>query len=118
MNIANVTSRFALLAGLDNGEIYKWRTLIEDACDYVGSILRKKDNDDTENRRIEMLCAVYALRLYSLCNEDNITSFTAGDVKLTSSANGKQNAQALWEDYAKQSSDLIRTEGFLFGRVV
>lgn len=118
MNIANVTSRFALLAGLDNGEIYKWRTLVDDACDYVSSILLNKENDDIQNRRIEMLCAVYAFRLYSLCNEENITSFTAGDVKLTSSAGSKQNAQVMWEDYVKRSADLIRTEGFLFGRVI
>lgn len=122
MNIANVTSRFALLTGLDNSEIYKWKTLIDDACSYVGSLIKKKNPDSDEKSRIEMLCAVYAFRLYSLCNDDErITSFTAGDVEITSSAaNSILRAERLWQEYAQKSEDLIGADnsGFLFGRVM
>ena len=52
MNIANVTSRFALLSGLDNSEINKWKTLIDDACDYVKSITIKENPDESETGKL------------------------------------------------------------------
>lgn len=52
MNIANVTSRFALVANLDNSEIYKWRILIGDACNYVYSHLKKRALNKNDKRRV------------------------------------------------------------------
>lgn len=118
MNIANVTSRFSMLAGLDNSEIYKWRTIIDDACAYISSHIIKENPDDVDTKRIEMLCAIYALKLYSLCNDENITSFTAGDVHITSPDGGISKADRLWKEYAKKSGDLISSDNFLFGRVI
>lgn len=118
MNIANVTSRFALLSGLDNDEIYKWKTLIDDACDYVGSIVVKKNPDESETRKIEMLCAAYAFKLYSLCNDENITSFTAGDVQITSPESSESKGERLWKEYCQKFGELIDTKNFLFGRVM
>lgn len=118
MNIANVTSRFALLSGLDNSEIYKWRTLIEDACDYVKAITVKDNLDESETRKLEMLSAVYALKLYSLCNDENITSFTAGDVQITSPKSCENKVERLWKEYSEKYSELIDTKEFLFGRVI
>lgn len=118
MNIANVITRFGLLAGLQNDEIYKWKALIDDACDYVGSIVIKENPDESEARRIEMLCAVYALKLYSLCNDENITSFTAGDVQITSPENRQNRGEKLWREYSEKCKDLIDTKSFLFGRVI
>ena len=118
MNIANVTSRFALLAGLDNKEIYKWKTLIDDACKYVASIVTKEELTEDEAEKIEMLSACYALKLYSLCNDENITSFTAGDVHITSPDNSESKGDRLWREYLRICKNLIDTDGFLFGRVV
>lgn len=118
MNIANVTSRFALLAGLENDEIYRWKTLIDDACEYINSIVVKENLSEGEIRRIEMLCAVYALKLYSLCNDENITSFTAGDVHITSPDVSENRCERLWKEYSEKCSGLVDTKGFLFGRVV
>lgn len=119
MNIANVTSRFALISGLDASEVYKWSTLIEDACSYIESHLKSHNHTERQIRRLEMLCAVYAYRLYCMCNEENITSFTAGDVKITSSLKDRDNkGEILWQEYAENSKDLIDTQSFLFGRVI
>lgn len=118
MNIANVTSRFALLTGLSNNEVYEWKTVIDDACSYVQSIVKKPEPDAVDKLRIETLCAVYAFRLYSLCNDDSSSSFTAGDVKITSSANGDGKAEKLWREYSQQYGDLIDSSSFLFGAVM
>ncbi len=118
MNIANIASRFVLLTGLDNSEIYKWQALIDDACSYVSSLVVKDKLDDNDTKRLEMLCAVYAFRLYSLCNDENITSFTAGDVHIASPDSSKDRGDRLWREYAEKASDLIKGEKFLFGRVI
>ncbi|MCD8026476.1 MAG: hypothetical protein LUF33_06020 [Clostridiales bacterium] len=135
MNIANVIPRFALVSGLDNSGIYKWRPLVEDACSYIENHLIRDDLNDDDKRRLEMLCAVYAFKLYSLCNDEDITSFTAGDVQITSPTDIKSRAESLWQEYAGGAADLIAvadsedednaddadntgssgTEGFLFG---
>ena len=60
--------------------------------------------------------AVYAYRLYEMRGSD-VTSFTAGDVKITSSAGGKGGAEALWQEQKKLCSDILRAENFLFGRM-
>lgn len=117
MNVVNITSRFALLTGLDKAELYKWRVLIDDACAYIKSHTKKTELDESETKRLEMLCAVYAFRLYSMCNDDNITSFTAGDVHITSPDVGSK-AESLWKEYSQKSQDLLDTKGFIFGRVV
>lgn len=126
MNIANVTDRFALISGLDKAEMYKWRTLIDDSCEYISSHLIKEELSENDKKRVEMLTAVYALRLYCMCKSDSITSFTAGDVKLTL-PDGSGKGEKLWQEYLNSSRDLIsvedeeeeeETEGFLFGRVI
>lgn len=118
MNIANVITRFGLLTGIQNDEIYKWKALIDDACDYVDSILVKRELSERESRKVEMLCAVYALKLYSLCNDENITSFTAGDVHITSPENRINRGEKLWREYSEKCRGLVDTKDFLFGRVV
>ena len=92
MNIANITKRFALYSGIDGAEAYKWKSIIDDAVVYV-----------------------YAFKLYSLFNDDSISSFSAGDLKISSSADGESRAEKLWREYADKSQDLIGREKFLLG---
>ena len=107
MNIANITKRFALYSGIDGAEAYKWKSIIDDAVVYV--------NSEDDELRLENLCAVYAFKLYSLCNDDSISSFSAGDLKISSSADGESRAEKLWREYADKSQDLIGREKFLLG---
>ncbi len=120
MNIANVASRFAQLAGISNSQIYSWKSVIDDACSYVQSIVTKSDLETADKLRLETLCAIYAYRLYSLCNEEEIASFTAGDVQITSSssADSGSRAERLWKEYSEQCRDLLQDNSFLFGAVM
>lgn len=118
LNIANVTSRFALLSGVDNSELSKWRSLISDACDYIESISVKRNLSKRDENRKEMLTAVYAYRMYSLCNGQKISSFVAGDVRITSPDGELSGAEAMWKEYEKNCADLLEDKGFYFGRVV
>ena len=114
MNIANITKRFALYCGIDGSEAYKWKSIVDDAVLYVESLVTKDNLSDNDEERLENLCAVYAYKLYSLCNDDSISSFSAGDLKISSSADGESRAEKLWREYADKSQDIIGREKFLF----
>ena len=73
MNIANITKRFALYSGIDGTEAYKWKSIIDDAVVYVNSIVTKENFSEDDELRLENLCAVYAFKLHSLCNDDSIS---------------------------------------------
>lgn len=118
MNITNVMDRFAVLADIDSAELLRWRSLAEDACRYVQAHCKVKNPDSSQTARLEMLSAAYALKLYSMCGDNQLTQFVAGDVRLTSSADRQQRAEQLWRELAENSADLIHTGGFLFGRVM
>ena len=119
MNISKVTERFLTISGLKSDDAEKWRVLIDDACEYIESIQIKTDLSDYDTRRIEMLCAVYVYRLYCLCKDDAaVTSFTGGDVHITSPDGSQKNGEKLWLDYAEKSGDLIDSGKYIFGGVI
>lgn len=117
MNIANVTARFAAYTGLSGDGLLSQSALIESALDYINSLCAVENPDCRQTKRLENLSAVYAYRLYEMRGGSDVTSFTAGDVKITSSAGGKGGAEALWEEQKKLCSDILRSENFLFGRM-
>ena len=117
MNIANVCDRFLVLADIDAEELPRWRGLIEDACVYVTSRCIKENIGGADAKRLEMLGAAYAFKLYAMCGSQ-LSEFTAGDVKLASSADKQVQAEKLWRELTDGSPDLIDAGGFLFGRVI
>ena len=48
----------------------------------------------------------------------DIAAFNASDLTVTAPANEGDKAEKLWQDQLAKCSDLIKKEGFLFGRVV
>ena len=86
MNIANVDERFMMLAGVKPDEMCRWRGLVEDGCAFVEAHTVVKSPDEAQTKALELLAAAYAYRLFEICNAGNLTSFTAGDVNITSSA--------------------------------
>lgn len=102
MNIANITKRFALYSGIDGAEAYKWKSIIDDAVVYVNSIVTKGNLSEDDELRLENLCAVYAFKLYSLCNDDSISSFSAGDLKISSSADRRKPCRKAVEGICRQ----------------
>ena len=118
MSIENVTDRFMAMAGIDSEELPKWSALISYACDFVQSRCVTDDPDRDQTRRLEMLCAVYALKLFGMCGDNDLTQFVAGDVRLTLSADRREQADRLWDELVSRNADLIGEGGFLFGRVI
>ncbi|MBQ6387911.1 MAG: hypothetical protein IJH96_04740 [Ruminococcus sp.] len=117
MNIANVDERFMMLTGVASGELCRWRRLLEDACAYIEAHTAVKSPDEAQTRALEFLAAAYAYRHYETCNDGNLTSFTAGDVKITSSAH-EGSAEKLWNRLRAEYAELLDAESFVFGRIV
>ena len=117
MNIAKVSERLMVLTGADSEEIARMRPLVEDACDYVQRRCKIAAPNSAQQRRLEALSAAYAWKLYSLSG-DSLSQFIAGDVHLTSSADGGGNAERYWRELLRHSGDLIDDDRFLFGRVM
>ncbi len=107
----------AALSDIDGKELLKLRFLVDEACEFVESRCKKSDPTPTEQGRLETLCAVYALRLVELSNDENITSFTAGDIKLSSPADSGRYDK-LWGELVSRSADLITQDNYIFGRVI
>ena len=99
------------------GEARQRQALCDTACAYVESLCRVSSPDSAQTARLEMLAAAYALRLCGMCDAQGITSFTAGDVKIDSSADRRNRGEDLWNELCAASGDLIDNTDFLFGRV-
>lgn len=117
MNIAGAYSRFKALGGLNEAEAAACRPLVELACDYVNAHSKTGDTDGERREAFEELAAAYALKLYDCCSDSDLTSFTAGDVKFTSSAGAGGRGERLWKALCEAYKDLINTGNFIFGRV-
>lgn len=96
-------------------EAYKWKSIIDDAVVYVNSIVTKENLSEDDELRLENLCAVYAFKLYSLCNDDSISSFSAGDLKISSSADGESRAEKLWRNMPTSRRTLSAEKNFCLG---
>lgn len=113
-----VYEKFCGLAGL-SAEDNLWQDFVLDACRYIERRKTDRELSQDDVQRLELLAAAYAFRLFSLRrNSEDFKSFSAGDVRITSSADSGENAEKLWNALCAENSDLLRGDGFLFGRVI
>lgn len=117
LNIGNITERFELLSGIDETEVPKWKSLINDACNCVYSKVKKENLTEDDISRLDFLCAVYACRLYLAAIPSEPTSFAAGDFRVNSSADKAEKIEKLWKEVSEKYSDLLHSKNFLFGAV-
>lgn len=100
---------------MEDGSSVKWRSIIDDACSYVYSMVKKTDLSNSDIQRLDFLCAVYAYKCYVFCKH-NDTSFTAGNLRVNRSYEYK-NAEEFWKEKLFECRDLIDNCGFIFGTV-
>lgn len=117
MNIANITAKFSAFSGLTEDELVSQGAVIESAVEFITAHSTVPNPTEEQTQRLETLCAAYAYRLYDMCNGADITSFTAGDVKITSSGGGKNSGEKLWQETKNVNGDLIQVDDFIFRRM-
>lgn len=117
MNIANITTKFSAFSGLSGEALTEQSMVINTAVDYIEAHTKPENPNAEQVNRLETLCAAYAYKLYDMCNGAGITSFTAGDVKLTSPDSGGKSGEKLWQELKEAYGELLRGDGFIFGRM-
>lgn len=117
MDTAAVYQRFRELAGLDAGDT-RFLSLANDACRFIESRKCDRELSESEEKRLELLAAAYAFRLFSMCGSEEFSSFAAGDIRITLSAKTREKAESLWNALRAENADLFSGSGFLFGRVM
>jgi hypothetical protein len=116
VEIEEVMERFTLIADLGSAAASRYRPLCLDA---MAEINRKIRNNDPAAQGI--LCAAAAsLALYrwALMNaSDSVSSFAAGDVKVTKSADNVAMARQAWREAAAAAAPYLEDSGFVFERI-
>lgn len=67
--------------------------------------------------RLSNLAGVLAYYKYTLYTFENIKTFSAGDLSVTTSESTVSHAKLLWETECALAKDLLSSDGFYFGRV-
>ena len=118
MSFEKTLDRFMLLSGLSYDESLRWRSVIEEAVNYVYGLAVKEKLTDSEKARLDTLAGVLAYCRYTLYTADNSGGFRAGDLTVYSDRNTFANAQAIWESELKANADLVSPSYFCFKRVI
>lgn len=112
INIEGVRATLCALTGLDNAELDCFLPIINNAILATEGLVDEENHSD---ERVEYLAgakANYEIQLASA--NDNVTSFSAGDVSLTQSANGASNAKTILDEAMKNVANIICDNGFAF----
>lgn len=117
MNVANVTAKFSAFSGLSGDELAAQSAVIDCAVDYITVLVKPQNPTEEQTHRLESLCAAYAYKLYGMRGGSPVTSFTAGDVKITSPDGVKDAGEKLWQEMKTANADLLRGDNYLFGRM-
>lgn len=107
-----MTKELSLLLGCDEKDTDKYSDIINVAADSVKALL--KDEAHSNNARIMHLCAVKAYYHIMLTQEDEINSFSAGDVSYSKNTTALGRAEKLLNTAINDCSDLLKNKGFAF----
>ena len=120
MRLNEVINRFALMSGLEPGEVTRWTPVCIDAMNELKSKLLPDALSSEENiLRLSACAGVLAYYRYCLYKSGSEPkSFTAGAVSVTVSELDVEKAYKLWEFEKKSVENLLASsEDFCFKRV-
>lgn len=103
--LKNVLKRFSVISGLKGEEFSKWSFLCNDCLNYVLEHILKEELNEKEEQKICSLAAAIAFYKLTLYDFDEVTSFTAGDVRITKESMQK-NAEKIMNEEMKSCIDI------------
>ncbi|MCH5321281.1 MAG: hypothetical protein J1E36_05930 [Eubacterium sp.] len=100
----------------DDEQINDYESYINNAIACVASQL--KNPEDENDARVVNLCAMRAYyQIILISDNDDITSFKAGDISYTKDTSSVSRAKALLDMAIGSCSDLVQSSGFAFKAV-
>lgn len=112
IDIENVNDILKSVGDYSDDQLKKYRKVVDNAVSVINSMTESQGS----NSKIDYLCALkanYDIVLLS-ASEDNITSFTAGDVSITQGTDLIAFAKQLYTNALNDCADLIKDNGFAF----
>lgn len=117
MNVQEVLSRFALLAGLTAEESAPWLPVCGEAVQEINGRVKTGVDTVSQSGRLCVLAAAFAFYRYTLYRGSGagMESFQAGDVTVSSDwQKNVQTAREMWNETAACAADLLQDSGFIF----
>lgn len=116
MQLEDILVRFAQLAGLNEDEAAPWENLCRDALAELSANVRPGAVGG--EALLNAACAALAFYRYSLVQAAGAeSSFTAGDMKITTGTQGVAVAERLWNTARCAAAPYLRDEAFCFRQV-
>lgn len=116
MQLEDVLVRFAQLAGLNMDEAAPWEQVCRDAVEELSGNVRPGTVGG--EALLCAACAALAFYRYSLVQAAGAeSSFTAGDMKITTGTQGVAIAERLWNTARCAAAPYLRDEAFCFRQV-
>ena len=114
INKDNVNAVLISLGAFSEEEAQQWSALVDAACRSVEATLKSEEYES--DSRAENLAACRAFYKTALAKSAslNVVSFTAGDVKITNSADLARFAKSLAEQAEAECKDICSDEAFAF----
>lgn len=112
---SKVANSLKQLLGCSDEEISSYEQFVENAVSYITPLL--KDSQQENDSRIIYLCAVkafYQIKLIEQIGDDDISSFTAGDVSYSKGTSHLDDVKRLVEEAVFSCKDLLVDTGFAF----
>ncbi|MCM1114361.1 MAG: hypothetical protein NC397_02570 [Clostridium sp.] len=109
-----VNQELKRLFDFEDTELEKYNDLIVNAVNCVNTLL--KENADENDTRIVHLCAMKAYSQIEVLHNDDVASFSAGDVSFTRDTSSK-GIELLLQEALNACSDLVSVSGFAFKAV-
>lgn len=110
-----------MISGIEEQELQRWIPLCRDSLEYIESRLKCGVSAEDNVCRISSAAAALAYYSYSLTADSALAPqrFKAGDVEIEEGGSGRQeSAKALWLSEKEKLGDLLKNEGFYFGRII
>ena len=111
-DINPIIKELSFLLDTDEEDTAKHSNIINSTAACVKALI--KDDVDNNDSRIIHLCAVKAYYQIVLMQEDEISSFSAGDVSYSKNASAVDKAEKLLKAAMNDCSDLLKSTGFAF----
>lgn len=114
IDIDRVYEVLEVLSGKSADELRCLAPIVSNAISVMSRLVKEECHGEERAVFLTASKANYDIYLISQCENDGVTSFSAGDVKITQKSNDGNCAGEIYNSALQASADLILDNGFAF----
>jgi hypothetical protein len=114
INVDDVMALTCVICGIDSDVAENYKSLVENATSAIFASLRSEEYE--QDPRIINLCATKAglAIAFALEAQDNVTSFTAGDITINQEGKASTDIAMLFQQAKEDCAQLLNDDSFAF----